>query len=144
MMNRETLRALLVDRELGELPPDINELLDAYIAAVPAARAEADATVRTVTVARETVRSYPDLAPKAEAGAEVQVIPMFYWVARAAALIAVAALAGWLGYGAGQSKVAGNKPAPVVQVAEHRFDGLWARYRVAYDAQRGTFVVAQQ
>ena len=39
MIKPETLRALLVDRELGELAPEVKELLDAYIEAIPSARA---------------------------------------------------------------------------------------------------------
>ena len=144
MMKPETLRTLLIDRQLGELPPDIAGLVDAYLEAMPAARAEADAVARTLLTTRETVRRFPDLAPVVEAEAETQVIPIFYWLARAAALVVVAVLAGWLGYRVGRSDVAVNKPAVVTQVAEHRLDGLWTRYQVAYDTRRGAFIVAQK
>jgi hypothetical protein len=130
MMNTETLRALLMDRELGELPPDIRELLDAYVEAVPAARAEAEATTRTVSVARDTVQRYPDLLP----AAETKVIPIFLWLMRAAAVIAIVA-AGWFVYRTG-------KTAP--PVVESRVKGVWAQYQVAYDSHHGRFVVAQQ
>ena len=144
MMKPETFRALLIDRQLGELPPEIAGLVDAYLEAVPAARAEADAVARTLHTTRETVRRFSELAPAVEAEAEVPVTSIFYWLARAAALVVVAVLAGWLGYRVGRSDVAVNKPAVVTQVAEHRFDGLWTRYQVAYDARRGAFVVAQK
>jgi anti-sigma factor RsiW len=144
MMKPETLRALLIDRQLGELPPDVAELLDAYVGAVPAARAEADSVAGTVTTTRETVRRFPDLAPKVEEETEIRVIPVFFWLSRAAALIAVAALAGWLGYRAGQSNALVDKPVVVAHVADHRFDGLWAQYQVAYDSRRGTVVVSQE
>jgi hypothetical protein len=136
MMKSETLRALLVDHQLGELPADVTELLDAYIAAVPAARSEADATARTVNTARETIRRYPNLVPTAEPEAEV--IPIFLWLARIAAVIAVAAIAGWVGYRTGHA----GKTAPTV--VENHIKGVWAQYQVAYDSSRGRFVVAQQ
>jgi anti-sigma factor RsiW len=151
-MNPETFRALLVDRELGELAPDIAELLDAYIEAVPAARAEADAMARTVNTARETVRRFPELVPASEPAADPQVIPIVYWLApwlaRAAALVAVAALAGWLGYRAGHTTIpsgpmqAGGTTA--TRVVDSRFKGLWTQYQVAYDSRRRAFIVAKQ
>jgi anti-sigma-K factor RskA len=144
MMNPESLRALLIDRQLGELPPDVAELLDAYVEAVPAARAEADAVAGTVTTTRETISRFPDLAPKVEGQTEIQIIPIFFWLSRMAALVAVAALAGWLGYRAGQSNAPVNEPAVVAHAADHRFDGLWAQYQVAYDSRRGTVVVSQE
>jgi hypothetical protein len=128
-MNTETLRTLLVDRELGELPPDIAELLDAYIAAVPAARAEAEATARTVSVTRETVQRYPTLLPEAEK----KVIPLFLWLMRAAAVIAIVIAAGWFAY---------RKTAP--PVAQIHVKNVWAQYQVAYDSHRGGYVVTQQ
>jgi hypothetical protein len=144
MMKPETLRALLVDREFGELPPEVSELLDAYLEVSPAARAEAEAAARTIGTARETVRRHPELAPTVEAEAEARVIPIFYWLARVAALIAVAALAGWFGYRLGQSSGPAKKPATAATAADPRFAGLWTRYQVAYDARRGTYVVAQE
>jgi anti-sigma factor RsiW len=151
-MSPETLRALLVDRELGELAPDVAELVDAYLEAVPAARAEADAMARTVNTARETVRRFPDLAPTSEPVAEPQVVPIVYWLApwlaRAAALVAVAALAGWLGYRtghtAGPSGPVQAGGATATRVVDSRFKGLWTQYQVAYDSRRGTFIVATQ
>jgi len=151
-MNLETLRALLADRELGELAPDVAELLDAYLEAVPAVRAEADAMTRTIRTARETVRRFPNLAPTSETEVESRGGPMIGWLvpwlARAMALIAVAALAGWLGYRAGhiagfsQTMPAGGSTA--TRVADSRFKGLWTQYQVAYDFRRGTFIVAEQ
>ena len=142
-MKPETLRAFLMDRELGELRPDVAELLDAYLAAEPSARAECDVVARTIDTTRETVRRFPDLAPAAESETESKVIPIYFWLARAAAVIAVAAFVGWLGYRAGQANRPETKPA-VAQSVDPRYDGLWAKYQVAYDARRGTFVVAQQ
>jgi len=149
-MNSETLRALLADRELGELSSDVAELLDAYLEVVPAARAEADAVTRAVHTTRETIRRFPDLAPALETKVEPRGIPLVHWLVpqltRAAALVAVAALAGWLGYRAGLTTAhsgatqASNTTA--TPVADSRFQGLWTHYQVAYDPHRGAFIVA--
>ena len=136
MMNPETLRALLIDRQLGELPPEIAGLLDAYLEAVPMARAEADSVAQTLNTTRETIRRCPDLAPAAET--EANVIPIFLWLARAAAVIVIASAAGWFGYRAGH---AGKIAPPVV---ENRVKGVWAQYQVAYDSHRGAYVAVQQ
>ena len=129
-MKTETLRALLVDRELGELPPEVKELLDAYIEVVPATRSEVEATTRTLSTARETVRRYPNL----EVTTETKVIPIWMWLARAAAVIVVAA-AGWFALRPGKTA------PPVVQRPVKK---VWAQYQVAYDSSRGRYVVAQQ
>ena len=129
-MKTETLRALLVDRQLGELPSDTAELLDAYIAAVPAAHTEAEAMARTMSVARETIQRYPELLPEAEK----KIIPIFLWLMRAAAVIAIAA-GGWFAFRAGKTA------SPVV---ENHVKSVWAQYQVAYDSHRGTYVVVQQ
>ena len=131
MMNTETLRGLLVDRELGELPPDVTELLDAYVEVAPTARAEAEATARTVSTTRNAVRRYPDLVPAAEA----KVIPVFLWLMRAAAAIVIAASMVWFVYRAGKTQPT---------VVENRVHGVWAEYQVAYDSHRGGYVVTRQ
>jgi hypothetical protein len=147
-MKPEVLRALLADRELGELSPDVKELLDAYLEAVPSARAELDATTRTMSVARETVRRFPDLARTSEMETEPNIVSMIPWLvpwmARAAALIAVAGLSVWIGYRAGVSGGSADKTVAVARTADHRFDGLWTRYQVAYDSHRAAFVVEKQ
>jgi hypothetical protein len=129
-MKNKTLRALLVDRQLGELPPDIAELLDAYIAAVPAARVEAEAMARTMSVARDTVRRYPELLPEAE----TKIVPLFLWLMRVAAVIAIVAAVGWLVY----------RNSKATAVVETRAQNVWAQYQVAYDSHRGSYVVTQQ
>ena len=101
-MKSETLRSLLVDKELGELTPDVVELLDAYLTAVPEAQAEADAMTRTVETARETVRRFPELAATPTTTATLRTEVIRHWfapsLAYAAALIAVAGIAAWLGF----------------------------------------------
>ena len=151
-MNPETLRALLVDRQLGELTPDVAGLLDAYLEAVPSARAEADAVARTVSTTRETVCRFPDLAPTSGTEPKPWIMPIVCWFAprlvRTAALIVVAVLAGWLGYRAGH----GASPSGTMRVggpaathiADSRYKSLWTQYQVAYDSHHGAFIVVKQ
>jgi hypothetical protein len=155
-MKPETLRGLLADRECHELAPDVVELLDAYLEVVPAAQAESDAMARTISTARETIHRFADLAPTSEIEAEPRIQTIIYglapWLARAAALIAVAALAGWLGYRAGNTApsagpmqavgITGTTTVPP-SAADNRFKGLWTQYQVAYDSRREAFILAK-
>lgn len=63
-MDRDTLEKLLIDRQLGELPSEVAELLEAYLAFRPD-RAEAESDVaETLELARRTLKS---ARPTAEA-----------------------------------------------------------------------------
>ena len=147
MMKSEVLRALLVDRELGELSPDAKELLDAYLEAVPSTRAELDTATRTLSVASEAVRRFPELTRTSERDAERKITPivpwLVPWLAWAAVLVAVAGLSAWIGYHAATSGGT-NRTEAHARVAEHRFEGLWSRYQVAYDTRRATYVLEKQ
>jgi anti-sigma factor RsiW len=138
-MKTETLQGLLMDRELGELPPDVVELLEAYLAADPAARHEADAVSRTVRLARETVRQLPGPVGTGEENGTVPARAArsgHRWLALAAALAVAAGVAVWIGNRAGQT----GAPERAEQI---RHPGLWAQYSVAYDARRGVSVVRE-
>lgn len=145
-MKSETLRSLLVDRELGELAPEVVELLDAYLATVPEARAEADTMARTVHTARETVRRFPELVATAPITATSRIEAIRPWfapsLAYAAALIAVAGIAMWLGFRAGVSNSGADKTTVATRTIDHRFEGLWTQYHIVYDSGR-PFVVAK-
>jgi hypothetical protein len=137
MMKPETLQSLLMDREMSELSPEVTELLDAYLAANPSARREAEAVARTVQTTRETVRRFPELA--ARDNRVVSFAAWFSpWLARAAALIVVAGAAAWLGYRAGRPPV-----APVARTEHKQFEGLWTQYNVAYDARGAVTIVSR-
>ena len=146
-MKSETLRSLLVDRELGELAPDVVELLDAYLASVPEARAEAETMARTVHTARETVRRFPELAATAPitATSPVEVIRPWFApsLAYAAALIAVAVIAAWAGFRTGVSKSGADKTAVATRATDQRFKDLWTQYQIVYDSGHA-FVVARE
>ena len=154
-MKPETLDALLIDRELGELPSDVTELLDSYLELAPPARRQADTMARTVGTAREAVRRFPDLARGSEAQSPPNVVPLARWLApwlvRAAVIIGVAAIASWLGYRAGvnshpeeSARLVERSGAETVgsrRGSAERKD-LWVRYKVAFDRHRGTFTIA--
>jgi len=154
-MKPETLDALLIDRELGELPSDVIELLDSYLQLAPPARRQAEVMARTVGTARETLRRFPELARGTEVQSPPNVTPpaqwLAPWLARAAVIVAVAAVGGWLGYRAGinSSSVESARPNETsgAQTVASRQGGadrkdLWARYNVAFDRHRGTFTIA--
>lgn len=155
-MKIETLQALLVDRELGELPPEVTELLDAYLELTPAARQEREAMSSTVRAAREAVLRFPELARGTEAQPAPRVVPLARWLApwlaRAAVVAALAGLSAWVGYRAGVSSMTASslrladagKAAPATAPAGAGVKDLWARYDVAFDRQRGTFTIAKQ
>ena len=148
-MKSETLRSLLVDKELGELTPDVVELLDAYVTSVPEARSQIDIVARTVHTTRETMRRFPELIATpstTNATPRIEVIRRWFApsLAYAAALIAVAGIAAWLGFHAGVSKQGVDTSVTVTRAPDHRYEGLWAQYQVAYDSRRGAFVVAQR
>ena len=146
-MKPEILRALLADKEFGELTPDVVELLDAYFAAVPEAQSEVKAMAQTIQTARETIHRFPQLAtpPVTATNSVVETIRLWFApsFAYAAALIAVAGLAAWLGFHAAGSRQSVDTKVTVTRAPDHRYDGLWAKYQVAYDSRRGAFVVAQ-
>jgi hypothetical protein len=54
-MKTETLEALLIDRALGALPPEVDELIDAHLARDPEAARLADGLNATVRLARQAV-----------------------------------------------------------------------------------------
>lgn len=65
-MKRETLQSLLIDRSLGELDPETDELLEAYLAHDGAAAEEARRMICAVDVARRAVaRPEPEFLPQA-------------------------------------------------------------------------------
>ncbi len=136
-MNPETLEALVVDRELGELSPEAVDLLDAYLRLSPEARARAGAMAATVGVARTTVRRFPGLAPVPRPG-------WTPWLARAAAALLMLGAGILIRQFAGRTPDAGSAPVIAAREAPSvRAGNLWARYRVAYDAHRGAYTIAR-
>jgi anti-sigma factor RsiW len=58
-MNNEVLERLLIDRAAGELPPDVEELLEAHLLQHPAAREDAAQIGETLRLARLALAGQP-------------------------------------------------------------------------------------
>ena len=61
-MKPESLHALFIDRELGELPPEAVELLEAWLAEHPESTAAVPSIRRTLETTSAAVRRFPVLA----------------------------------------------------------------------------------
>ena len=147
-MKSESIEALLIDRELGELSPEAVELLEAWLSEHSEFFAEVSAVRDTLEVTRAAVRRFPDLArPDTEVGAFAR--PRFRLVplAWAAAVVIMLGSSGWLGFRAGHESAlrsAGVQPqvpaaAAVAKAANNT--GPWARYALASDPRGGLTVV---
>jgi anti-sigma factor RsiW len=99
-MERDLLEKLLIDRHLGELPPDAAALLDEYLALRPEAAANAGRIGATLDLARDALGSLepraadslPRLRPSGRAGRigrapAGQHVPLLRPVALAACLV---------------------------------------------------------
>ena len=138
-MKTESLQALLAVRELGELDPEVADLLDAHLAACPDARREAEAVARTVASVRAAFRSQPGLAA-------VRPVPAGWrltgrsWprtLAQAAGIALLLGLGAAAGYFAGASATgfpaATLASAVPAAPAAGRYEGLWTRYQTVVD-----------
>ena len=118
-IDREILERLLIDRALGGLPPDVDALLDDYLASDPAAAAEAEKLARTADLAQralappEGANQYP-LPPLALRSRRVTVRRV---AGRAAALAACLLIGLVLGIGLSPTPAVVETTAPVATVS---------------------------
>src|SRR4051794_23848678 len=105
-MNPQSLHALVIDRHFGELAPEAAELLEHHLLQDPAARAEAERVLSSLTVTGEAVLRHPELArvaslqsAKSTSWRRVAIAP---WMLRAAALLFLAAIAAAAGFVTGR------------------------------------------
>ncbi len=94
-MNTPSLHALLIDQHMGELAPEVIELLEAHLAENPPARAEAERIRQTLMITQQAVQAHPELARVGsdEDSAERALLPRGHslaWLAKAAAITAMA------------------------------------------------------
>lgn len=137
-MNPSSLHALVIDRHFGELTPEAAELLDLHLARHPEARAEAERILASLAVTQDAVMRHPELARVMPASVEKIAAPvprhsvMMPWLARAAAIALLAAIAGVAGFVAGrsESRVAESSKA---SAPSPRKESPWARYRLSFD-----------
>lgn len=146
-MKPSSLHALVIDRHFGELTPEAAELLDLHLARHPEARAEAERILASLAVTHDAVMRHPELARVMPASVEKIAAPVprrsviMPWLARAAAIALLAAIAGVAGFVAGrsESRVAESSKAAA---PSPRKESPWARYRLSFDpAGQGMQVV---
>ncbi len=124
-MTREHLEELLIDRELGALPPAVGALLETYLRLDPAAQAEAERWREATRAVKLAVLAHPfsPAARRARAGACRAVVAVTAMLLAAAIPFA----AQWF-----------NRPAAPPCSAR---PAGWIRYSVAYDPGRRAFEV---
>ncbi len=147
-MKPESLHALLIDRELGELPSETVELLESWLAEHPESAAAVPTIRRTLETTSAAVRRFPELGrPESNVialpAARFRLIPL----ALAASVLILLSGAAWLGFRAGQGSaqkaMAGNPREPVTAAPATAIknNGPWARYALASDPRGGLTVV---
>lgn len=148
-MKPESLHALVLDHHLGELSPEAAELLEHHLAANAPARAEAERLLQSLHATREAVLRHPELArvpvtPQAAARAVARPSrpSLMQGLARAAAVLLLAALAGVLGHMMTERLTAPATTGTPPSAPEPRRESPWAQYRMAFDpAGEGVRVV---
>lgn len=138
-MKPSSLHALIIDRQFGELTPEAEELLELHLAQNADARAEAERILASLSVTHDAVLRHPELARVMPASMEKAVVPaprrtsIMPWLARAAAIVLLAAVTGITGFVAGRSEsrmASGNGDSPT---PSPRKESPWARYRMSFD-----------
>lgn len=155
-MNAQELQALIVDWRMGELRPEVEALLEAYLAQNPSAKEESRRIEETLAVTKKAVQAHPELVPSP--GTELKEAPkgavparrsQLPWLKLAAAL-AVAGGVGLFGYqlGAGNASASGalaptqmeksRGPASEVRpaLAVNATPSPWAKYRISGNNDR--------
>lgn len=136
-MKPESLHALIIDRHFGELSPEVTELLELHLASHADARAEAERILQSLNVTRDVVLRHPELARVTAVEKRVAPMPrrawVMPWLARAAAVLLLAALTGVGGFLAGRSESQTVTGSSAETKAAPRKESPWARYRMTFD-----------
>jgi anti-sigma factor RsiW len=149
-MKPESLHALIIDRHFGELSPEAAELLELHLAENISARAEAERLLSTLSITRSALLAHPELARVAPAEVKstptaIKRVAWLPWIARAAAVLAFAAVAATGGYLAGRSGDS-NRDVVIASVASASSppkSSPWARYQVNFDPSRNGMTVVR-
>ncbi len=136
-MKSVSLHALIIDRHFGELSSEAVELLEHHLTGNASARAEAERILESLNVTRDAVLRHPELAyvsaiEKRPAPAPRRVSPIMPWLAHAAAMVLLAALAGAGGFVAGRSGSLAKTDAVETKPAQRK-ESPWAKYRMTFD-----------
>jgi len=151
-MNPTSLLALIVDQHSGELTPEVAELLESHLSENAASRAEAERIRKTLAITEETVLRHPELvrvdgeplAGVRSSSERRRLAPS--WLAKAAVITLLAALAGAGGFFVGQKNPPITADVPTVAdgpVRTSRKASPWARYRVAPDPGGGRMQIVR-
>jgi len=145
-MKTESLQALLIDRQLGELPTETLELLEAWLAEHPESMHEALQAEEAVHWTRAAVRCFPELArPDREPGVLQFRSHWSRWMplAIAASVAALVGGAAWFGYRSGEQSGLRQAHPALAPVARQQVGeaGPWARYAVVSGPGGGLTVV---
>lgn len=147
-MKPSSLHALVIDRHCGELSPEAIELLELHLSQHPSAQAEAERILAALVLTRETVLRHPELSQVSypavaelsrPAGSRSKMLTLT-WLARAAVLLLLAAIAIATGFFAGRSTAPSSIRAmatashgvTVAQATAPR-NSPWAQYRMSID-----------
>ena len=137
-MQSEILEKILIDYDLGELPADTEELLQAYLRLCPERVETAAAVAGTIRLTRAAFRSeYAEEIEELPAPSFLRAAPRrasrrrHAWVARFATAAAIL-LAFWIGLHSGSPiaapSIRANPPAQSLSGARAaRNDGFWSR-----------------
>jgi ferric-dicitrate binding protein FerR (iron transport regulator) len=145
-MKPESLQALLMDRELGELSAEATELLEAWLADHPAAAAAAPNTHQLHGAVRTVFARFPELARPTPAVRRLFPRRRGWWVpvALAASFLALLAGTSWVGFRLGQAStqptvaLSPREPSPAVAAAT---PASWATYALVSNPRGGLNVV---
>lgn len=145
-MNQQSLRALLLDRELGELSPEASLLLETYLSEHPEWENESRDTVELLRLASETIRRFPERGHAVSSPVSLRHGSSNRILALAAAIVLFAGFALFTAYriGRGQSiaaeSPATSTPPPRLAAFSARTSMPWARYELQ-PTHRGYTVV---
>ena len=145
-MNQETLRNLVLDRELGELSPEASLLLDAYLAEHPEWKSESRQTADLLLLASESTRRFPERGHAVSApasswhGASTRLMALAAAVVLFAGLSVVTAYRVGRDHGIATERPASPSPAPRIASSSPRGSLPWARYELQ-PTHRGYTVV---
>jgi anti-sigma factor RsiW len=124
-MKTETLEALLLDHALGELSPEVVELLEAHLAHNPEAARQAAGLASAVQQARQAVAMSQEAPRRSLAVERLRQTQMtrrrwaFTWeLARLAACVVLGLTLGWYGHTARNAAVAATPVLPRVAAVE--------------------------
>ena len=144
-MKPESLQALLIDHELGELTPEAAELLTAWLAEHPETASSVSSIQRMLATASHVVNRHPEVVrPECNVVALPISRPRFLPVALVASILVLLCGSSWVGFLAGRNSVQKSLPGSfAAETPENstRNNGPWARYALAAGPQGKLIIV---